>query len=463
MRFLLSSLFTLALVLLASPTQAYDSALSERLAGRILLQVEERGEAWYVRTSDTKRYYMKDGAAAYTLMRYFSLGITNADLSKIPSVNNTSEMNASESACETNALADRLQGEILLQVEAHGEAWYVDPQVCRRIYMKDGDVAYEIMRFLGLGITNADLEKIESSEIRQQETDSASATEDSTQEEAFDPASHGSAHPKVAMLSTPPCCSHPYYHSVYRAYSQDALSWEKEGVMLQDHASVPAIIQRDDGSYVLYYVDGRYDTMDCQVLQDGRTFTDGDCTIYGFTQEKAWDPYVVRLDEEWYRLYFVSPPSGPGKTTIRSALSQDGISWLEEEGVRFEQDDLHMIDPAVVLTDDGWRMYAWYEPTPGESTMVTATSADGLTFAKESEFQIGGGIPEVLQLDASGLFALYVCSGGISVATSSDGVTGWSALSTVLSADAGQMICDPSIIKNASGQWEMVYKVQEVQ
>ncbi len=154
----------LSLALLVAPFSAqasYDSALAERLHGRILLQVEEHGEAYYVRSTDSKRYYMKDGSVAYEMMRYFSLGITNADLATIPSVSTTNEMNASSSACSTNSLANRLKGEILLQVEEHGEAWYVDPAKCRRIYMADGEEAYQIMRYLGLGITNADLEKIE--------------------------------------------------------------------------------------------------------------------------------------------------------------------------------------------------------------------------------------------------------------------------------------------------------------
>lgn len=138
----------------------YDETLAERLHGRILLQVEEHGEAWYIKTNDSKRYYMKDGATAYSMMRYFSLGITDADLALIPSVADTTAMNSSTSVCSTNALANRLKGEILLQVQQHGEAWYVDPVKCRSIYMKDGATAYEIMRFLGLGITNSDLSKI---------------------------------------------------------------------------------------------------------------------------------------------------------------------------------------------------------------------------------------------------------------------------------------------------------------
>lgn len=41
-----------------------DAELAARLKGRILLQVESLGEAWYVNPRDGLRYYLKDGAAA---------------------------------------------------------------------------------------------------------------------------------------------------------------------------------------------------------------------------------------------------------------------------------------------------------------------------------------------------------------------------------------------------------------
>lgn len=64
-----------------------DAKLVARLKGRILLQTQSKGEAWYVNPSDGKRYYMKDGATAYEMMRTFGMGITNADLEKIPAGN----------------------------------------------------------------------------------------------------------------------------------------------------------------------------------------------------------------------------------------------------------------------------------------------------------------------------------------------------------------------------------------
>lgn len=60
-----------------------NADLVSRGKGYILLQTESHGEAWYVDPVTAKRYYMKDGPTAYQMMRSFGLGITDADYSKI--------------------------------------------------------------------------------------------------------------------------------------------------------------------------------------------------------------------------------------------------------------------------------------------------------------------------------------------------------------------------------------------
>jgi len=57
-------------------------------------------------------------------------------------------------------LVNQLEGRILLQVEEHGEAWYVEPKTSKRHYMANGSEAYNIMRNLGVGITNNDLDRV---------------------------------------------------------------------------------------------------------------------------------------------------------------------------------------------------------------------------------------------------------------------------------------------------------------
>lgn len=105
---------------------------------------------------------MKDGPTAYEMMRQFGLGIVDADLMKIPAEETPASMHEATSICKTNSLARRLSGRILLRVEQHGEAWYIQPDTCRRIYMKDGEAAYNIMRFLSKGIADSNLKAIPS-------------------------------------------------------------------------------------------------------------------------------------------------------------------------------------------------------------------------------------------------------------------------------------------------------------
>lgn len=132
-------------------TTIEKTSIQERLKGRILLQVENNGEAWYVRPDDGKRYYMKDGATAYEMMRAFGLGISEADFAKLDGGNKDLRAN--------------LKGKIVLRVQLHGEAYYIHPEDSSIHYLKDGAEAYRIMRELSLGITNKDLNQLPSREF----------------------------------------------------------------------------------------------------------------------------------------------------------------------------------------------------------------------------------------------------------------------------------------------------------
>jgi outer membrane protein assembly factor BamB len=130
------------------PTQA-SADIAERLKGRILLQVEENGEAWYIH-SDLKRYYLGRPMDAWNIMRSLGLGITNDNLARIPTYDN--DIWSADSSIIGNT-----RGKILLQIELNGEAWYVSPVNDRRYYMGRPADAFQLMRNLGLGISNSDL------------------------------------------------------------------------------------------------------------------------------------------------------------------------------------------------------------------------------------------------------------------------------------------------------------------
>lgn len=149
------SLFRLfvAVFLLLAPVVAvqevHAASIGERLSGRIVLQVEDNGEGWYVYPSDQRRYYLGRPYDAWTVMRELGLGVTNADLERIPTNTDSWDGNAD--------LINRLKGYILLQVEENGEAWYVSPVNGKRYYLGRPVDAFAVMRNLGLGITTSDL------------------------------------------------------------------------------------------------------------------------------------------------------------------------------------------------------------------------------------------------------------------------------------------------------------------
>lgn len=148
----------LALILLtffslsSAPSTLAAESLASRVSGRILLAVEQHGEAWYVDPINRERSYLGRPHDALAIMQSYGLGITDTDLMKIPV--------AASGAVGDPALRRRLAGRILLQVQSHGEAWYVDPVSLRRVSLGGPAEAFIIMRQYGLGISNRDLEAI---------------------------------------------------------------------------------------------------------------------------------------------------------------------------------------------------------------------------------------------------------------------------------------------------------------
>lgn len=60
-----------------------DLELAKRLSGKIVLQVEKNGEAWYIYPDDLKKYYLGRPADAFKIMRELGLGITRENLGKV--------------------------------------------------------------------------------------------------------------------------------------------------------------------------------------------------------------------------------------------------------------------------------------------------------------------------------------------------------------------------------------------
>ncbi len=131
-----------AFIGLAASTTA--ATMAERLSGYILLQVEDNGEAWYVEPQYDTRYYMGRPSDAFDLMRAFGLGIAHGELMDYI----------------VGRFPARLSGMIVLDVEQNGEAYYVYPDDLHGYYLGRPADAFQVMRDLGLGISNTDLRQI---------------------------------------------------------------------------------------------------------------------------------------------------------------------------------------------------------------------------------------------------------------------------------------------------------------
>jgi len=140
----LTNLLILLLTLGLMPINFSNAAgLATSLKGKILLQVESNGEAWYVNPENEKRYYLGRPADAFQVMRNLGLGISNKDFSSF------------------NGYApSRLSGKILIKVEDNGKAYYVNPANLKMHYLGRPADAFKIMRELGLGISNGNLLQI---------------------------------------------------------------------------------------------------------------------------------------------------------------------------------------------------------------------------------------------------------------------------------------------------------------
>lgn len=100
------------------------------LNGRILLQVEDKGQAWYVNPINCSAIFLVVRSDAFSVMRSLGLGVSTRDLQSFLA----------------NGAPIRISGRILLQVEDKGQAYYVDPVTLRLSYLGRPADAFNLMR-----------------------------------------------------------------------------------------------------------------------------------------------------------------------------------------------------------------------------------------------------------------------------------------------------------------------------
>jgi len=128
----------------SSATVSDAEKIRNKMLGRILLQVEKSGRSWYVYPGDRMRYFLGRPADAFNLMRKLGLGVNHAYIKKY----------------EKGAFPATVSGKILLDVEDSGKAYYINPTDRKAYYLGRPADAFQVMRKLGLGISNDLIKKI---------------------------------------------------------------------------------------------------------------------------------------------------------------------------------------------------------------------------------------------------------------------------------------------------------------
>lgn len=204
-----------------------DPSCARSLEGKIFLQVEKNGEAWYVNPEDQKKYFLGRPRDAFDIMKNLGSGISNNDLKKIPigldhmsgedsdkdglpdfleeaigtdknsadsdndGYKDKEELENGYNPCGKNKLEtnnefinDHLGG-IFLQTENNGEAWYVNPGDKKRYFLNTPSHAFAIMKNLGIGATNETIADIPTGDISDPDQDSNNDEEDNDPEDNY--------------------------------------------------------------------------------------------------------------------------------------------------------------------------------------------------------------------------------------------------------------------------------------
>lgn len=269
--------------------------------------------------------------------------------------------------------------------------------------------------------------------------------------------------PRIETLAAPRQDGGPFFHKVYSASSSDGLNWTPDNRVLLDHASVPCAIVTPEGYIRLYYVDASTipENVNCAESRDGgQSFTVLGCTITGRSNDKAVDPSILLLKDGRYRLFYYASLQRVDSLDphdICSAISSDGVHFTQEQK-SFAYPGL--VDPDVFKGRKEWLMFVF---SLKDGKTVVAQSRDGLDFKYIGPLSIQGfGTTAPLRI-GNGLFRMYAFPQGSQRTfvsfTSSDGLTWTQEPGVRLTANPGEQITDPFVVKLKDGSWKMFYKV----
>jgi len=173
---------------------------SNKINGRFVIKVEDKGESWYINPVNNKAYFLGGKEESYEIIKNLAIGIKGGQLKNIvpgilPGNKEDSDgdglgdmlekaigtdLNSRDS--DNDGYDDKLEiengynplgrgkikvdrkfvrknkGKIFLQVENKGRIWYINPSDGKKYYIENSLDVLSIVENLGVGISNADFE-----------------------------------------------------------------------------------------------------------------------------------------------------------------------------------------------------------------------------------------------------------------------------------------------------------------
>jgi len=174
-------------------------------------------------------------------------------------------------------------------------------------------------------------------------------------------------------------------HKVWRATASNksGTRWQIDGLAFEDvkkpcfdWTSVPhAVVTAQDQVRVYFVCDKSLVQIASALSSDGMNFAFEQVVLEG-----GVDPYVLRLDDGTYRIFYAAPSDPPGGgmfNTIRTAISQDGLVWTGHQQL-LAAEELGVdstIDPAAYPLKKGkFRVYVATQRFEGGETILNIYS-----------------------------------------------------------------------------------------
>ncbi len=230
--------------------------------------------------------------------------------------------------------------------------------------------------------------------------------------------------------------------------TQKLLSWQKEdGIRIPNAISSSTIFRGNE--YWMYYTGNG---IELAISNDGISFVLKGSVVRddgpGSEQEMVTNPAVFQIKNGRYRMLYEGSKDNQAVRKLYSAVSDDGLKWFKEEGVRLE-DTIFWIDqekkkkgetdwrneiiftsvPDVIRIENCLRLYY----TVIDEIRMAKSCDEGLTWEKEGKiiFEFYHDVaqdPDIIQLE-DGTYKLFFSAqdfyrrkGWIEIASSEDGI-----------------------------------------